>query len=180
MAIKRTLDTYTCEKCGRIYLNEQKAVDCCAPYHCECCGRETPRYILKCETCRRKEKYEKARKLTIQEYESEFPGYMLYDGSDFFADLDELVDHYEYNDCPLPMYVFGTFRVYGQLSPFAILKEIEDELDCEDLMFDQAAYDEFRAFAKTWNERHEIYCYHPCEDIVVLIPPIPVAEAQDD
>lgn len=180
MATKKNVDIFICETCGKMYLNERAAENCCAPYHCSVCGKETPRYILKCNSCSSKEKYEAARKLTLEEYEKEFPGCMLYDGNDYFADMEELIDHYQYNDSPIPNYVYGTFRVYGEIDPDEVLEGIEQELDCEDLAFDKEAYEEFRAFAKQWNEKHKIYCYYSDEKVVVLISPDILEENNHD
>lgn len=171
MAIKERVDIFTCEKCGKKYLNEKAADKCCAPYHCSVCGCETPKYILKCDSCRDKEQYEKAQKLTLKEYEEKFPDHMLYDGDRFFYGIDDLVEHYEYNDFPIPEYVYGTQIEYGELDPSEILAHIEEELDCEDVSFDKEAYTEFENFAKQWNPKHRISCFHADYGTVVLIPP---------
>lgn len=170
MAIKERVDIFTCEKCGKKYLNEKVADKCCAPYHCSVCGCETPKYILKCDSCRDKEQYEKAHKLTLKEYEEKFPDHMLYDGDRFFYDIDELIDHYTDNDAPIPDYVYGTQIEYGTLDTSEILAHIEEELDCEDISFDKDAYIEFENFAKQWNAKHRISCFHVDYGTVILIP----------
>ena len=70
---------------------------------------------------------------------------MLYDGDRFFYGIDDLIEHYEYNDFPIPEYVYGT-------------------------QIDKEAYTEFENFAKQWNQKHRISCFNVDYGTVVLIP----------
>lgn len=92
MATKRTMDIWFCDKCGKGYASEYAASICCKQYHCSVCGIETPRYITKCDSCRNKELFEKAQKMTWEEYEEKFPGNMLYWNDEFYSDLGDLLD----------------------------------------------------------------------------------------
>lgn len=55
----KQVELYACGKCGKCYQDVKFAEDCCKPYHCEICGIETKRYILKCETCAENARFEK-------------------------------------------------------------------------------------------------------------------------
>ena len=74
MAIKENMDLYRCEKCKKLYTSEYAANICCKQYHCRVCGKETPQYMLICDSCAEHERFEKARKMTLAEYYEEFPG----------------------------------------------------------------------------------------------------------
>lgn len=77
MAIKENMDLYRCEKCKKLYTSEYAANICCKQYHCRVCGKEIPQYMLICDSCAERERFEKARKMTLAEYYEEFPGNML-------------------------------------------------------------------------------------------------------
>lgn len=76
MATKKTMDIWFCDKCGKGYTSEYAANICCKQYHCSVCGVETPRYITKCDSCRDKELFEKAQKMTWEEYLEKSSGNM--------------------------------------------------------------------------------------------------------
>ena len=90
MAIKENMDLYRCEKCKKLYTSEYAANICCKQYHCRVCGKETPQYMLICDSCAEHERFEKARKMTLAEYYEEFPGNMLYYGEEFYDDIESL------------------------------------------------------------------------------------------
>ena len=171
MSTKVNMDLFRCDKCGKLYTQALAADMCCKQYCCEKCGAETPKYIVKCDACHEKDMFEKAVKLTAEEYEKQCPGYPLARGDEnYFDDWDELIEECNVNGCPIPEYVNGTFRVYGCIDPDQVLQHIEEELNCEDLAFSQEAYNEFREFARKWNEEHKIYCYYPDSKTIVFVP----------
>lgn len=171
MAKCETLAVYTCEKCGKRYLNEYAANKCCAPSHCSVCGCETPKYILKCDLCREKELYAKAKKMTLKEYEDQHPDLMLFYNDEYFDGIDALTDYCLYHEISVPEYVYGTEIVYGEIDVDNVLESIEENLNCEDCSFSNKARSEFEAFAKHWNKIHKLSCFNVDESIVVLIPP---------
>lgn len=174
MAIKKTMDMYICEKCGKMYSDEYVANICCKQYHCEVCGKETQRYYLKCPECQENARFEKARKMTIAEYEAEFSDCMVYDGSDYYCSVEDLLEAYIWGsreECDMPNYCYGTTRVYMKLEPDEILNHLEEELGCEGIEISEAGYKEFREFANAWNEKYQEFCYFMNDDIVILIPP---------
>lgn len=170
MAIKQTMTLYICEKCGKAYRSAYVADMCCKQYHCEVCGVETERYMLMCPSCYEKAIFEKARKLTLDEYEREFPGHMLYWGDSYYADIDELLDYCEGNDCDVPEYVFGTCKVYLEIDPDAHLEMLEEDINCEDIRFCDEAWKEYKEFVKEWNEKYREYCFFSDNSIIVMIP----------
>lgn len=174
MVIKKNMDVYICDKCSKVYCDEYVANICCKQYHCEVCGKETQQYHLKCPECQEKARYDKAKKMTIGEYEAEFSGNMVYDGNDYYSSVEELLETYTWGnreESDMPNYCYGTIRVYMKLEPDEILRHMEEELDCEDVEISEDGYKEFREFAKAWNEKHQQYCYFMNDDVIILIPP---------
>lgn len=170
MAIKKIMPMYICEKCGKMYTDEYVANICCKQYHCEVCGIETERYMLKCPSCQEKALYERGRKLTLDQYWSEFPGNMLYWNDHYYCDLDELIDSCEYNQCKLPQYVYGTTREYLRIDAAAHLEQLEADIDCDEIRFCDAAWKEYKEFAEQWNKKYEEYCFYVDHSIIVMIP----------
>lgn len=73
-----------CKTCGTVHPlgQEERAAQCCQPYHCEHCGVETRRYYTICDDCRRKLEREKEearfRAATVVPWD-EAAGAMLFD-----------------------------------------------------------------------------------------------------
>lgn len=173
MATERMVKLWACDKCGKLYQDKYVADICCKQYHCEICGKETPRYMLKCNSCQEKARFEKAKKMTPEEYEATCPGNMVFWEDEYYASVDELLERLADEGMSLgdlPKYCYGTTRVYMRLESGEILEHIEEEIDCEDLHFSDEAYKEFKEFAAKWNEKHEEYCFFCDDEIVILIP----------
>ena len=68
MATKKNIGMWACDKCGTLYPSKYAADICCKQYHCKVCGVETLRYMLKCECCREKAQFDKATKMSVEEY----------------------------------------------------------------------------------------------------------------
>lgn len=180
MATKKTMDIWFCDKCGKGYTSEYAANICCKQYHCSVCGVETPRYITKCDLCRDKELFEKAQKMTWEEYLEKSSGNMLYWNDEFYADLGDLLDASESGGFDVPDYVFGTYRDYLRLDAERHIAELIDEFDCDGVYFDNAGVKEFVEFANAWNKKYEEYCFRPDTSIVVLVQEVCRKRDHDD
>ena len=151
MAIKENMDLYRCEKCKKLYTSEYAANICCKQYHCRVCGKETPQYMLICDSCAEHERFEKARKMTLAEYYEEFPGNMLYYGEEFYDDIESLLDSIDCDYEDIPKY--------------------EEDSDVEDFYFDDAGAKELREFVKQWNAKYAKSYYSWNDKVVVMLPP---------
>ena len=175
IATKKNMDIYVCETCGGLYVNETAANNCCKQYRCEVCGVETPPFRLKCEACSEKARFEKARKMTIEEYQKEFPDFMIFHDDDYFGSVEELLEAYTWGDRgeldKMPDYCYGTYQIHMRLRSDRILEEIEEDFDCEDVGYSEEAYREFAEFAKQFNDKYEQHGYYVDNKIVILIPP---------
>lgn len=170
MATRKTMDIWFCDKCGKGYTSEYTANICCKQYHCSVCGAETPRYITKCDSCREKVFFEKAQKITWDEYKEKYPYNMIFWNDEFYEDLGALLDSCEFYGLNVPEYVFGTYRDYLRLDPESYIKELIDEFDCDGVYFNSDGIKEFVAFANDWNKKYEEYCFRQNTSIVVLVP----------
>lgn len=148
MAIKENMDLYRCEKCKKLYTSEYAANICCKQYHCRVCGKETPQYMLICDSCAEHERFEKARKMTLAEYYEEFPDNMLYYGEEFYDDIESLLDSID-----------------------QMLQQAEEDSDVEDFYFDDVAAKELREFVKQWNAKYAKSYYSWNDKVVVMLPP---------
>lgn len=173
MATKKNIGIWACDKCGTLYTSKYAADICCKQYHCEVCRVETPRYILKCESCQEKARFDKAAKMSVEEYEAANPGNMVYWNDNYYGSVDDLLEHLADEGIAvkdLPTYCYGTTRVYMRLEPGSILEHLEEELDCEGVHFCDEAYKEFKKFAEEWNKKYEEYCFYWDSKTVILIP----------
>jgi len=117
-----------CSYCGKI-LNR-------GSYKCDCAGYLKEQY--KKEEEKEQEVFQKAEKMTYEEYTNKYPNYMIYDpfGDKYYMDLDDLEeDYYSYSaEDTLPKYVYGTTKQSIRLDVNNIL-----EYECDNLHED--AYD---------------------------------------
>jgi len=165
--IKKT--SYQCGKCHKVYVDENMANNCCEPYHCNVCGKETPRYVLVCEQCREKREYNKAQKMTLQEWEEKFPNHMIYYNDKFYGDIYEMLDDIDFDYNEFPAYCWGTDEVAMEVDPDNVLEGIVENTSCEDLDFSDEAYKEFKNIISYWNDKYRQH-YYMQSDIIVLIP----------
>lgn len=170
MAIKENMDLYRCEKCKKLYTSEYAANICCKQYHCRVCGKETPQYMLICDSCAEHERFEKARKMTLAEYYEEFPGNMLYYREEFYDDIESLLDSIDCDYEDIPKYVYGTTMESMEIDANQMLQQAEEDSDVEDFYFDDVAAKELREFVKQWNAKYAKSYYSWNDKVVVMLP----------
>jgi hypothetical protein len=173
------IKAYQCE-CGKTYNDKYVAEICCKQYHCETCGAETKKYWLMCDPCREKRDFDKAKKITIEEYEKEYSGNMVYYNDNYYTDIDDMLDSLCCHDVDiLPSYCWGTDKVPVEIDAISVLDELLENSNCEDIDFSKEAYQEFKDFAEQWNKKWSQY-YYMMNDIVILIPEEVLKEYQED
>lgn len=160
MAIKKEIMAFACEKCGKIYLQEYLADICCKQYHCEYCGKPTEKYRLACPECHEKNLFNKAKKMSYSEYIRQFPDNMIWDGDEYFSELEDMADSYICNDKPVPDYVWGTESYRVEIDIENVISQAEDDSNLEDFSFD--TYGDTKdliEFVNKWNERNGTTAY---------------------
>lgn len=162
-----TTTGYRCKECGKIYMDKQLAELCHKHYYCEVCGKETERYWLICDSCREKKQYKEATKISYKEYLEKYPGYMIYDGSDYYQDLDELIEMYECDDKQLPKYVYGTIKERIEVNIENAIECAEEDSNCEDFSFDNT--EELIEMVNKWNEKNGTFVYYVQDKLIILL-----------
>lgn len=161
----KQVELYACGKCGKCYQDIKFAEDCCKPYHCEICGIETKRYILKCETCAENARFEKANKVLPSEYK----GYLYDDRFEMYTDnIDEILERYWDEGEDLPNYVYGTTETRFHVDIDSAIERAEEDMyeDFNDIV----DYKELIEFMEKWNEKQTGATYYQDTKTVVLVP----------
>jgi hypothetical protein len=148
---------YACSRCGvffpcqgfkkheRVYSYEQAQAHCMTACT-QCSGPIDKCYFLLCRACQSKNedkkeetRFDKAQKLTVEQYEHDvlhWEGYVGDMGDGYFSELEVLIDYCEQEGCDVPEYVWACEPHDFQLHAESI---IEQELERQDMYED--AYD---------------------------------------
>lgn len=151
---------------------------------CEFCGDLLPKgyRVCDCEGYKKykederikveKERYDKAQKMTYEEYIEKYPDYMFFcaDNETYYSDIDELEDDYLLAKLDMPEYVYGTHK---QTINIDIDSAIENA--CDDL-YDEAynnlkGLDELYRAIDDFNNlnKDNTASYYPNYSLVVLL-----------
>lgn len=174
---------YACGKCHTVVASvkfygeksEDVARKHCgvAQYQCWECGVNTPKYCTRCEGCVSKERYEKAEKITPDEWQDEW----VSDGAQYFENLEMFFDYY-FDTKPedRPDFIYTTNEV--RWSGIHLGNLFEREL--EEYYCDEGGYDpvdhltdvaELEAFLKKWNEKQDIAVYEENRMKIIVLTP---------
>jgi len=160
---------YKCSSCKAVYWDEDKAEKCCAPKFCEDCGVEVKKYLIRCKACGLKRKFERAEKLTPEEYDGwvyseEVDGY----NEGYYADVDEFVEHCEDNDVPVPDWVFCCYEHKHRLDIDSALERMTEDAyeGADEHLVD---VNELYEFVEKWNAKQNIVSYYPDYKRVVVL-----------
>lgn len=165
---------FQCGVCKKYYLTKDAADSCCVTKPkpekvCEDCGvpLDPKSYFCTCDGCREKRRYNRCRKMTIEEYEKEFPDNMVIVGDDnYYSSVDDALDSCYGDEMELPHYVYGTKKIYATVNvERAVESALEDAY--EDAEFDNL--DELYAFVDEWNEKNKLTMFEEAK-IVIDIP----------
>ena len=173
---------YQCEKCHSHWALESKANECCVEQPeviriCRVCGGAVDNYRLICHICLNQERFAKAKKVKLSEYEA---GYLWDETKDeYFAGKEELEEKY-YEDAEdaegdgaipkLPTWCYGCIG-----TPFSIDIDSAIERAEEDMYEDfEASKDginlkELRDYVQAWNEKQTSKSYDVDYSTVVLL-----------
>lgn len=174
---------YQCDKCEAAFFNQDAADRHCCTHdrHCEDCGAllKPEYYYAVCDSCRAKrevnresERFAKARKLTVAEYEKEFPGHMYTDGDEVYAcEADYVADEIADRTDKYPTYVWGTKREEIKLNADSIiLMLVEHDNAYEGYEVSDLEIAEIRKFVEQFNEKYTDYSFFTNYNVAVLIP----------
>lgn len=171
MNIKQ-IEAWQCENCGKAYISKQAAEDCCKEKPkkiCEDCGVELdPKwYYTVCDSCREKRRYNRCRKMTIEEYEKEFPDCMVVVGEDnYYSSVEDALESCYDNGNEIPHYVYGTKKAFIEVDiDGAIETALEDAYEEAQFNNTKELYD----YVKGWNTRNRLTVFDE-ERIVIDIP----------
>lgn len=159
---------YECTECKQIYLTQESAKNCCKPYYCDICNAPTRRYVLRCKICQDKIKFDKARKLTPEEYNSEFPGNMIYSEYTYYLSMDDLLECYGCDSKILPSYCYGTNKMKLKLDIEYALK-MEEENAERAVTFSEDAYKYAKFFEEIFNKQYVKTYYLVNKNIIILL-----------
>lgn len=183
---------YQCEKCKQAYLRKEQADNhhCTHERKCEDCGKalEPQWYYTICEGCRinrefqkEKDRFEKATKITLAEYESAYPGLIFTDGEDGFgSDADSLADVMADESGHYPTYLWGTTRQEINLDADSIVSMLEEDSNAyEDYEVSESAAEDIRRFVDEFNEKHQDHSFAVNYGVAVLLPEEWIKEANN-
>lgn len=170
MAKKVQVTAYLCERCGKQYPLAYLADICCKDYFCEICGQPTKQYYMTCDSCREKEKFKMAKKMSYEHYIKEFPNYMVWDGDDYYQDLEDMAEIYACNNRSVPDYIWGCKQYRVEIDIDNVICCAEDDSNLEDFSFDTYGETEsLREFVKQWNEKNGVDAYYGDYSIAIVL-----------
>jgi hypothetical protein len=163
---------WKCDECGSAFLNKHLADTCCdnkiKEHKCRACGCAVERYYRICPSCRTKEQYEKANKISSKEYKVG----CLYDPvkDKFYHDADYLFDDYNDEGEETPKWVFGCIEIPFTINIDSALERAEEEMHDEfdrgiELVDLKRLYD----FIEEWNKKQDAVSYDIDYKTVVLL-----------
>lgn len=182
---------WACGTCGRVHQNESNATHCHGIRKCEDCGVELPqdRSWIVCDTCRskheaarEKERFEKAEKLTPEEYQKSAKRDVVYCenvhadaghgdmGENYWSSIDELACACEDAGVPLPDYVYACIEHTPHSDAQNIIENaLEDTY--EDALDDvpDAQHEALQKFLDTWWRATGIVYYSEDPERVVIL-----------
>lgn len=165
---------YSCGYCAKMYRNKEDADLCHMDRTCKTCGKviEKKSYHLNCDECRIKlEKeeelrlYEKATKMTYEEYETKYPGHMVVVDDEYYLDVDYALDGYKTGDNPI---VWGTSKHFTTIDADSLVETFEEETGLEDFYLDSEAVKKLVEILKLWNDKYSQVTYYKDTDIVIV------------
>lgn len=158
------IKAYQCEKCGKIYTDKYLAEICCKQYHCEDCGKETEKYRILCHECAEKRRYEKAEKMTYEEYIKKYPDNPLFLDDEYYWELEDLIDNFKEGE--EPKYCYGTTKERVEVNIDCAIQDAEEELPEDSYFYNtQGLYD----FVEKWNKVNGQDVFYENDKLIVLI-----------
>ncbi len=184
---QRKLGAY-CPECGRLYTASifgdakealqyayDQATQCCAPKKCTDCGEiRDSQYWTVCTKCQKerevkkeRERFEKATKVTLDEYYKQRPGNMLYWDEEFYSDIEDLIDE---NDLNPPEYVWSTSTTRMSFDATDLIENACSDMH-EDAYEDIStlAHKRLQKFLDLWCKKHSPTSYFPDYTMAIVL-----------
>ncbi|MCC0671410.1 MULTISPECIES: hypothetical protein [unclassified Clostridioides] len=116
-----------------------------------------------------KSKFEKAKKINIENYEHDF----LYDikTERYFEEIDILKEYYENEEMDLPNYVYGCIPIKFKLNMYEIVKDELEDNHYEDAInhVDKDSLKSLQEVVDKWTESQGIVSYVQDDDTIILL-----------
>ena len=153
MDVKK-VELYECGKCKKVYYDKEFAEKCCQPRYCETCGVEIKPYFFKCEPCRYKQMFDKAKLV-------EFDGGLAYDivGDKYYEDLDVVEEDYEPGQAP--EFLFACTPYKPQLDPKSIVDDLYEQVGDPTIEIELVDVHQIESFIERWNAKQKVGWYEP-------------------
>lgn len=107
---------FYCSKCRSVFKTAEEAANCHGDRICECGKKIERRFYAKCNDCDWKAQKEKSAAIEFERYEkatkipaSEWKGDKLYDGDQYYDEIEDLLDRYD--EVQEPEYVWACKNV---------------------------------------------------------------------
>ena len=181
MVNKPTVETtvYACGYCGKLWRKKEDADMCHMDRTCDDCGViiEKKSYYTLCDSCRIKKEqkktqdlYDKAIKISYEDYMGLYPDYpVVYNDVFYFDDLDYLLEKCEDEGDSIPKWVWGTKLSNIKLDPYDIIQQFEENVELDDYEMNKSAVNEIVEFCRQWNEKHSQNVYYEDNSVIVLL-----------
>lgn len=194
---------YFCTNCGTVYSDKngtgkEDAERCarkvrhrwnqeetpCSEWACEDCGEECSPYQWYCSKCIGSHRVDsEAVKLAKAEVIEDYPGDqgVVWNG-DYYHCIEDLIEHCEYDDIPIPDRVWATAPTPFRLSADDILEHAFEEWSegADDVDFHFCGEDEFKAAVAAFNESNSDKVLFFETDKAVDLTPYQVEEDEGD
>jgi len=161
---------FYCTECRCVKRTEEEANECCQPYRCKHCGKETGRkFWTICEACEtlndeRKEtdRFEKAKKL------NEWAGW-VYDGAEYYESVEYYLEARD--DLPVPAYVWACKENHFAVADVSDITDRIEENGYEDFDADDLkGLDDLKAAIEKFNEANkDVVSYEPDYGVAILL-----------
>lgn len=176
----KELTCYSCGYCGKLYRNKQQADECHGDRVCCDCGKVIGKqsYNLRCKSCDAKfdfnkvrNLYNKAEKLTYEEYVEKYKNNPIVIGDEYYFGIDDYlydIESYDGND-DVAKWAWGTKSSVATINCGDILDRFIEEVNLEDYDVVQEGVVEIENFCKDWNEKYAETVYYEDNSVVVLL-----------
>ena len=161
---------WACGTCHFTRSSQADALECCAPFICEKCGKTNKSY---CEACVKKaqdakaqERYDKAQKVPYAEYTGEM--ICCPHCNEYYSDVDAYL--YAHDDSDVHTWVWGTYAMPLTLNAEQV---IYDQLEQQEFYENAAenipkdALKEMQEFFDAWLKKYGLTSYMEDNDVVV-------------
>ena len=179
--MSKAVMVYQCEKCHQHWALSDKADECCTEKPeviktCRVCGCKVDNYQLICHICLNQERFAKAKKVKLSEYEV---GYLWDETKDeYFRNKEELEDKYYEDvdkeelhlDSEFPTWCYGCTGTSFSIDIDSAIERAEEDMH-EDFEAgkDGINLKGLRDYVQAWNEKQTSKSYDIDYSTVVLL-----------